>query len=221
MIRLTVRYTVAGVLGLIGGYFVLRAIADMAIEIRDAESAPPADGATLLLPLLFLGLAALVAFLPEFIPGQGRAALVEEWRCRQLGEAIARLPRGEVVRIDAHDPYVVGEEPARHFLRPADEDSRVVLCELTERSDGGRSLHRFLDLRAKRRTTPARFPDVILITATKARTIGEAWSKADPSDIDLGLKQVNINQLIMPISASHARGLARDINRTLDSVSVH
>lgn len=161
--------------------------------------------------LLFWGLAALVAFLPEFIPGQGREALLRKRRCRQLGEEIAQLPRGEAVRLEGNDPHSRAEEAGRRILRPTEEDPRVVLCELAARESGERTLLRYLDLQAKQRGIPARTPEVILYTDTEAHHVREAWAEADARDIDRALEEVNFKRLLMDITPTQAMVMAEDI----------
>lgn len=211
MIRLIVRYTVAAALAIVGGYFVLRAYTEMTAGILDVEASPPRNWDPLVLVLLFWGLAALVEFLPEFIPGQGCEALLRKRRCRQLGKEIVQLPRGEAVRPEGNDPHSRAAGDGRRILRPAEEDPRVVLCELAVRESGARTLLRYLDLQAKRRGIPARTPEVILYTDTEAHHVSEAWAEADARDVDRALEEVNIKRLLMDITPTQAMVLARDI----------
>lgn len=216
IIRLTARYAIATCLFVLGAYFAVRAYADAASSIDLEEgSAGSLNRGLLLAALLCMGLAAIVAFLPEFIPGQGRESLIRKWRGNQLAEDIEALPRGATVTLVSADRSALEGDREREVLRPEHADTSVVLCELSNEHDGTRSLMRYVDVAAARTHSPARVPQVILYTDTQAQNLQDAWRDADSADIERALEEVNINRPILDLPPSAARELSHTIRSSV------
>lgn len=210
IVHLVVRYALAACALALAAYFLSRAVGNFASGIGQETGPGEVNLPALLAGLFCMILAAVIAFLPEVLPGQGREALVARWRANQLAADIAALPRGETIKLASTDPDTLENEWERDVLRPNDGSS-VVLCELRTNRAGKRSLLRYVDVDAVETGAPGRVPEVILATETDARNLEDAWRAADPADIARALARVDFNRLVLDLESKDARDLSLEI----------